>query len=74
MKKKKKSQVFQERHDAFFGIRNLNHEKSKTNQLWEGNMVYIAKTDTKICPEQCLKNNLNITDLKNEPECYVFAG
>ncbi|XP_057308096.1 integrase/recombinase xerD homolog [Hydractinia symbiolongicarpus] len=42
-------------------------EKSKTDQLRERNIVYIAKTSSTTCPVLWLRKYLALTNLKSQP-------
>ena len=48
-------------------------EESKTDQLREGNIVYIAETGNRTCPVHWLDVYLNKTKLINQPESYLIC-
>ena len=46
---------------------------SKTDQVREGNIVFISKTKTECCPIYWLRKYLIITELKHNPEAFLFC-
>ena len=48
-------------------------KKSKTDQIREGNIVFIAKTSTPTCPVFWLKKYLSSTGLQNQPTSYLLC-
>ena len=48
-------------------------EKSKTDQLREGNIVYICKSGGQCCPVTWLTRYLNTTGLKSQPEAFLLC-
>ena len=47
--------------------------KSKTDQLREGNTVFISRTRTICCPVFWLQKYLNLTKLTSTPEAFLFC-
>ena len=47
-------------------------EKSKTDQLREGNTIFISKFETQNCPSKWLSRYLEISDIKN-PEDFLIC-
>ena len=47
--------------------------KSKTDQLREGNIVFISKTGTKYCPVSWLQTYLKMTKLINNPDAFLLC-
>ena len=46
---------------------------SKTDQVRDGNIVFISKTRTKCCPIYWLRKYLALSDLTYKPEAYLFC-
>ena len=46
---------------------------SKTDQLREGHIVHIARTDSKTCPVKFLENYLKLTNLSTDQEAYIIC-
>uniref|UniRef100_A0A7M5XML7 Tyr recombinase domain-containing protein n=1 Tax=Clytia hemisphaerica TaxID=252671 RepID=A0A7M5XML7_9CNID len=45
---------------------------SKTDQVREGNIVFISKTGTKCCPIYWLRKYLSLSKLNYKPEAYLI--
>ena len=48
-------------------------EKSKTDQLREGNLVYISKLESRCCPVFWLNKYLSVTGLKDQSSAYLIC-
>lgn len=48
-------------------------KRSKTDQLREGNIVYVAQTGSKTCPVLWLRKYLSAAKLLEQPESYLFC-
>uniref|UniRef100_A0A7M5XJT8 Tyr recombinase domain-containing protein n=1 Tax=Clytia hemisphaerica TaxID=252671 RepID=A0A7M5XJT8_9CNID len=46
---------------------------SKTDQVREGNIVFISKTDTECCPIYWLRKYLALSGLRHKPEAYLIC-
>ena len=73
-KQKKKTKKKKKTKDLTFnelGVKVL-VSKSKTDQLREGNLVFISKTGTKYCPVNWLQTYLKMTKLINNPDAFLL--
>jgi len=48
-------------------------ETSKTDQLREGHILHISKTDTKCCPTYWLKHYISLSKLEKEEESFLIC-
>ena len=48
-------------------------KKSKTDQLREGNNVFISKTSNEYCPVEWLRTYLSISELNNQPDSFLLC-
>ena len=47
--------------------------KSKTDQLREGNIVFISKLEFKYCPTTWLEKYLRLASLRNQPDVFLVC-
>lgn len=47
--------------------------KSKTDQLREGNLIFISKTSTKYCPVAWLNKYILLANIGHEPNSFIFC-